>query len=148
MILEVIGDTFLTSLQAIGTCLKSTYSALEDAGTLWYDASTREAARVSALEEEANLVLDNYSELEDALIDQEFGSLLQRLDDGVSLEDLLKSEEEDMENVPTSRDAVKSVLDEAWRMDRMAWLGDEQQWLDEVGSLGSKMKRLLTVFRL
>ena len=142
MVLEVIEDTYLTSLQAIGACLKATYSALEDASALWDDASTREAARVSALEEEANLVLDNFSELEDALVDQEFDSLLQRLDDGVSLEDLLKSEEEDVGSVQPSRDAVKSVLDDAWRMDRMAWLSDEQQWLDEVGSLGSKMKRL------
>jgi predicted Ser/Thr protein kinase len=142
MILEVIGDTYLTSLQAIGTCLKSTYSALEDASVLWYDASKREAARVSALEEEANLVLDNFSELEDALVDQEFDSLLQRLDDGVSLEDLLKSEEEDVDNVRPPRDAVQSVLDEAWRMDRMVWLSEEQQWLDEVGSLGVKMNRL------
>lgn len=136
------GETYLTSLQAIGACLKSTYSALEEASALWYDASTREAARVSALEEEANLVLDNFSELEDALVNQEFDSLLQRLDDGEPLEDLLKSEEEDMGEVPPSRDAVKSVLDGAWRTDRMVWLGEEQQWLDEVGSLRATMKRL------
>ena len=134
----MIGETYLTSLQAIGTCLKSTYSALEEASALWYDASTREAARVSAMEEEANLVLDNFSELEDALVEQEFDSLLQRFEDGASLEDLLKSEEEDMDNVPSSRDAVQAVLDEAWRTDRIAWLSEEQQWLDEVGSLGSK----------
>ena len=90
------------------------------------------------MEEEANLVLDNFSELEDALVDQEFDALLQRFEDGVSLEDLLKSEEEDMDNVPSPRDAVKAVLDEAWRTDRVAWLSEEQQWLDEVGSLGSK----------
>lgn len=134
----MIGETYLTSLQAIGSCLKSTYSALEEASALWYDASTREAARVSAMEEEANLVLDNFSELEDALVDQEFDSLLQRFEDGVSLEDLLKSEEEDMDNASSSREAVRAVLDGAWRMDRIAWLSEEQQWLDEVGSLGSK----------
>ena len=134
----MIGETYLTSLQAIGSCLKPTYSALEEASALWYDASTREAARVSAMEEEANLVLDNFSELEDALVDQEFDSLLQRFEDGVSLEDLLKSEDEDMDNVSPSRDVVKAVLDGAWRMDRIAWLSEEQQWLDEVGSLGSK----------
>lgn len=132
------GDTYLTSLQAIGSYLKSTYSALEEASAVWYDASTRESARVTALEEEANLVLDNFSELEDALIDQEFDSLLQRFEGGATLEVLLKSEEEDVDNVPPSRDAVKSVLDEAWRMDQIAWLREEQQWLDEVGSLGSK----------
>jgi len=134
----VTGDTYLTSLQAIGSYLKSTYSALEEASAVWYDASTRESARVTALEEEANLVLDNFSELEDALIDQEFDSLLQRFEGGATLEVLLKSEEEDVDNVPPSRDAVKSVLDEAWRMDQIAWLREEQQWLDEVGSLGSK----------
>jgi len=137
-ILEVLGDTFLASLQAIGTSLKSTYSALEEASALWYDASMRESARVGALEEEANLILDNFSELEDALIDQEFGSLLQCLDDGASLEDLLKSEEEAVDHIPPVRDAVKAVLDEAWRTDRMAWLCEEQQWLDEVRSLSSK----------
>jgi hypothetical protein len=66
-----------------------------------------------------NLVLDNFSELEDALVDQEFDPLIQRLDDSVSLEDLLKSEEEDVDKVRPSRDAVNFVLDEARRMDRM-----------------------------
>jgi hypothetical protein len=137
--LDVLGDTYLASLQAIGACLKSTYSALEEAGTLWHQASITESVRVSALDEEANMVLDNFSELEDALVDQEFDSLLQRLDDGASLEDLFKAEEEDVDDIPTAMDTVKSVLDGAWRADRMAWLCEEQQWLDEVGSLWSKL---------
>ena len=127
----------MASLQAIGTCLKSTYSALEEANALWDDALMRESARVSALEEEANLVLGNFSELEDALADQEFDSLLRRFDDGASLEDLLKPEEEDVGDVLPARDVVQAVLDEARRADRMAWLCEEQQWLDEVGSLWS-----------
>ena len=55
----------------------------------------------------------------------------------VSLEDLLTPEEEDVSNVLPTRGVVKAVLDEAWRADRMAWLCEEQQWLDEVGSLWS-----------
>jgi len=62
---------------------------------------------------------------------------LRRFDDGVSLEDLLTPEEEDVSNVLPARGVVKAVLDEAWRVDRMAWLCEEQQWLDEVGSLWS-----------
>jgi len=45
---EVLGDAYLASLQAIGTCLKSTYSALEEANALWDDASMKESARVSS----------------------------------------------------------------------------------------------------
>src|SRR5260370_36819430 len=106
---EVLVDTYLASLQAVGTCLKSTYSTLEEVSTLWNEASMIESARVSALEEEANLVLDNFSELEDALVDQEFESLLQCFDDGVSLEDLLRSEMEEISHIPSTRDAVKAV---------------------------------------
>ena len=135
--LEVLGDAYLASLQAIGTCLKSTYSALEEANALWGDASMKESTRVSALEEEANLVLGNFSELEDALVHQEFDSLLRRFDDDAPLEGLLKPEEEDVGDVLPARNVVKAVLDEAWRADRMAWLCEEQQWLDEVGSLWS-----------
>src|SRR5258708_7450476 len=98
----------------------------------------RESARLGALEEEANLILDNFSELEDALIDQEFDSLLQCLNDGVSLEDILKFEEEAVDHIPPARDIVKAVIDGAWRTDRMAWLDEEQQWLDEVGMLSSE----------
>ena len=43
------------------------------------------------------------------------------------LEDLLKSAEEDVDNVPPSKDAAQYVFDEVWRMDRMAWFGEEQQ---------------------
>ena len=97
----------------------------------------KESTRVSALEEEANLVLGNFSELEDALVHQEFDSLLRRFDDDAPLEGLLKPEEEDVGDVLPARNVVKAVLDEAWRADRMAWLCEEQQWLDEVGSLWS-----------
>lgn len=135
--LELLGDAYLASLQAIGACLKSTYSALEEANARWEDTSIRESARMSAMEEEANLVLDNFSELEDDLVDQEFNSLLRRFDEGASLEDLLKSEE-DVGDIPPARGAVKTVLDEAWGADRMARLCEEQQWLDEVGPLWSK----------
>ena len=134
----MLGDTYLASLQVTGTYLKSTYSALEEASALWSDASMRESARLGALEEEANLILDNFSELEDALIDQEFDSLLQCLNDGVSLEDILKFEEEAVDHIPPARDIVKAVIDGAWRTDRMAWLDEEQQWLDEVGMLSSE----------
>jgi hypothetical protein len=92
--LEVLGDTYLASLHAIGTSLKSTYSALEEASAVWYEASMTESTRMGALEEEANLVLDKFSELEDGLVEQEFGSLLRRIDGGTSLEGLLKSEGE------------------------------------------------------
>jgi len=100
----------------------------------------RESARVSALEEEANLVLGNFSELEDALVDQKFDSLLRRFDDGVSLEDLLEPGEEDVGHVRPARDVVKAVLDEAWRADRMAWLCDRFALV--------RMKASLTIFRL
>lgn len=145
-IIDVLGDTYLASLQAIGTCLKSIYSALEEASAVWYDAPIRESARVSALEEEANLILDNFSELEDALIDQEVGSLLQQLDGGTSLEDLLKLEEEAVDPISPASDAVKAVINEAWRADRVAWWCEEQQWLDEVGSLSSNGMSF-TIFR-
>jgi hypothetical protein len=134
----VLGDTYLASLHAIGASLKSTYSALEEASALWYEASMTESTRMGALEEEANLVLDNFSELEDGLVEQEFESLLRRIDGGASLEDLLKSEGADAGHAPPARDAVQAVLDGAWRADRVAWLCDEQRWLDEVGSLWSK----------
>lgn len=134
----MLGDTYLASLQAIGICLKSIYSALEEASAVWYDAPIRESARISALEEEANLILDNFSELEDALIDQEFGSLLQQLDGGTSLEDLVKLQEEAVDDISPVNDAVKTVINEAWRADRVAWLCEEQKWLDEVGPLSSK----------
>jgi hypothetical protein len=62
----VLGGVSSASLRVTGAYLKSIYSAPE---ILQYEASLRESARISTLEEEAKLVLDDFSKLEDALVE-------------------------------------------------------------------------------